>query len=145
MENVLIRELKKEDADAIYRIESAITKEPIGLDLKEIVEERIDRKGDASFVAELNGTVVGYMISYITSGNFGVAKCAWISLFGVDPKLMGQGIGMKLAERIFEVYRKQGVDDLFTSVRWDSTDLLSFFKTLGFGRSDFIHLRKRLS
>jgi hypothetical protein len=29
-------------------------------------------------------------------------------------------------------------------VRWDSTDMLSFFKTLGFDRSNFINLRKVL-
>ena len=34
--------------------------------------------------------------------------------------------------------------DIYTSVRWDSTDLLSFFKTLGFQRSDFISLHKSL-
>ena len=34
--------------------------------------------------------------------------------------------------------------DIYTSVRWDSTDLLSFFKTLGFQRSDFINLHKSL-
>ena len=145
MENVLIRRLKREDADDIGRIESAITREPGSLDAKRIVEEQVERTGGASFVAELKGRVVGYMISYIISGNFGVDRSAWISFFGVDPQYMGQGIGMKLAERIFEVYQEQDITNVFTSVRWDSTDLLSFFKTLGFERSDFIHLRKELA
>jgi ribosomal protein S18 acetylase RimI-like enzyme len=62
----------------------------------------------------------------------------------VDPKFMGQGIGKKLAEEIFRVYQEKGIQDIFTSVRWDSADLLSFFKTLGFDRSDFINLKKQL-
>jgi hypothetical protein len=41
-------------------------------------------------------------------------------------------------------YQAQGVENVYTSVRWDSTDLLSFFKTLGFDRSNFINLRKVL-
>jgi hypothetical protein len=32
----------------------------------------------------------------------------------------------------------------FASVRWDSVDFLSFFKTLDFDRSNFINLRKEL-
>jgi N-acetylglutamate synthase-like GNAT family acetyltransferase len=58
---------------------------------------------------------------------------------------MGEGIGAKLAEEIFEIYRAQGIENVYTSVRWDSTDLLSFFKTLGFDRSNFINLRKDLN
>jgi len=57
---------------------------------------------------------------------------------------MGQSIGANLAEEILNYYRAQGVENVYTSVRWDSTDLLSFFKTLGFDRSNFINLRKVL-
>ena len=52
------------------------------------------------------------------------------------------GIGAGMAEELFEYYRNQEVENVYTSVRWDSTDLLSFFKTLGFDRSNFINLRK---
>jgi ribosomal protein S18 acetylase RimI-like enzyme len=58
---------------------------------------------------------------------------------------MGQGIGKRLAEEIVRIYREKGVEDIYTSVRWDSVDLLSFFKTLGFDRSSFINLKKRLN
>jgi ribosomal protein S18 acetylase RimI-like enzyme len=84
------------------------------------------------------------MISYILLGGFGIEKSAWIAMFGVDPKFMGQGIGKKLAEEVFAFYRHKGITNIHTSVRWDSTDLLSFFKTLGFDRSEFINLRRVL-
>jgi len=57
---------------------------------------------------------------------------------------MGQGIGRKLAEEMFKIYRKNNVKEVYSSVLWDSTDLLSFFKTLGFERSRFINLNKKL-
>jgi ribosomal protein S18 acetylase RimI-like enzyme len=57
---------------------------------------------------------------------------------------MGQGIGDSLAREIFKYCKKAGIENIYTSVRWDSTDLLSFFKTLGFDRSNFINLRKKL-
>ena len=82
------------------------------------------------------------MISYILTAGFGEAKSAWIATLGVDPKFMGQGIGANMAQKIFEIYRTEGIESVYTTVRWDSTDLLSFFKTLGFDRSHFINLRK---
>ena len=95
-------------------------------------------------MAELNGKVVGYLISYTLIGGFGIAKSAWVANIGVNPKFMGQGIGEKMAEEIFKYYRNKGIKDIYTSVTWDSTDLLSFFKTLGFDRSEFINLKRSL-
>lgn len=145
MDEMIIRRLRKEDAEDISRIDAAIKKKRSKLDFKRIVEEEVEKAVDASYVAELRGKVVGYMISYITSGNFGADKCAWIAMFGVDPKIMGQGIGQRLAEEIFKFHKRKGIKEILTSVRWDSTDILSFFKTLGFERSNFINLQKPLA
>jgi len=84
------------------------------------------------------------MVSYITSGNFGTDRCAWIARFGVEPKYMGQSVGQSMAKSVFKFYKAKGIQTVYTTVKWDSTDLLSFFKTLGFDRSDFINLRKSL-
>jgi len=34
---------------------------------------------------------------------------------------------------------------VYTAARWDSVDLLSFFKSVGFNRSNFINLYKKLN
>ncbi len=144
MERLQIRALRAGDAEGISRIQSAITQTPSEIDFKKICDDQVKRSGSASFVAELEGKVVGYMISYVLSGGFGMEKSAWIAMLGVEPRLMGRGIGKRLAQEIFRVYRDRGIRNIYTSVRWDSTDLLSFFKTLDFDRSDFINLRKVL-
>jgi predicted N-acetyltransferase YhbS len=141
---VVVRRLKKADAGEIRKIDAAITKSPSNLDLERMIKEELKKADDASFVAEIEGKVVGYMISYITSGNFGTDQCAWIARFGVDPKYMGQRIGKGMAEEVFRFYKAKGIRTVYTSVKWDSTDLLSFFKTLGFDRSDFVNLQKSL-
>ena len=143
-DTIVIRRMKKTDAKAMSEIQAAIEKRPPLLDFTQIVAEQVKRKLDSSFVAEIKGKVVGFMISYITYGNFGADRCAWIAMFGVNPKLMGQGIGKRLAEEIFKVYKEKGVTEVFTSVRWDAIDILSFFKTLGFERSNFINLWKNI-
>ena len=111
---------------------------------QKIAEEHTVRNRDASFVAELEGEVVGYMIGYILPGGFGMKKSAWIAMLGVRPKYMGQGIGEQLANTIFEHSKREGIHTIYTSVRWESPDLLSFFKRLGFEKSNFINLLKRV-
>jgi len=144
VDEVRIRRLEKEDAPAISRIYASITMKEVEADFRRVVEEHSRRDNEACFVAEINGQVVGFMISYILTAGFGMAKSAWIATLGVDPAFMGQGIGAALAEEIFKFYKAQGIENVYTSVRWDSCDLLSFFKTLGFDRSHFINLRKIL-
>jgi len=144
VKNVVIRRLEPADADEIGRIYSAITQKSARADFKKLVEEHARSREDACFVAEFEGKVIGFMISYILTLGFGIEKSAWIATLGVQPQHMGEGIGAELARKVFEVYRSEGVRNVYTSVRWDSTDLLSFFKTLGFDRSHFINLRKVL-
>jgi len=144
VQNVSLRKFKKEDAEDIYRIQAAITQGTVQADFIQTIEDQAVREESASFVAELEGKIVGYIVSYILSGGFGISKSAWIAMLGVNPKLMGAGIGDRMAREILKYYRENGIREIYTSVRWDSADLLSFFKTLGFDRSDFIKLHKEL-
>jgi len=144
VDKVQIRYLQKNDSEEISRIYAAITMTAEDPDFKRVVEEHAQNNAEACFVAESDGKVVGFMISYILTAGFGMPKSAWIATLGVDTSRMGQGIGATLADEILKYYKAQGIENVYTSVRWDSTDLLSFFKTLGFDRSNFINLRKVL-
>jgi len=144
VDKVQIRKLRKEDAHEISQIYAAITRNSVDSDFKRVVEEHAMRDDGACFVGLHQDKVVGFMISYILTAGFGMNKSAWIATLGVDPNFMGKGIGASLAEEIFKYYKTQGIENVYTSVRWDSTDMLSFFKTLGFDRSNFINLRKML-
>lgn len=144
MENIRIRELTAADAEDIADIYASIVRKPVEADFKALIEKHARSENDICFVAELHGRVIGFMISYILTFGFGIEKSAWIATLGVDPDHMGRGIGDRLAREIFTLYKNMGISRVYTSVRWDSTDLLSFFKTLGFDRSKFINLKKEL-
>ena len=144
MEELIIRKLNREDARDISRINAAITRKPAKDEFRRMVEELTQSTGNMSYVAEYQDEIVGYMITYLLFGGFGIEKSAWIADVGVEPKFMGQGIGKALASEIFKFYSDMKIKNIYTSVRWDSTDLLSFFKTLGFDRSNFINLRKQM-
>jgi len=142
LENPLIRRLESGDVDDISRIQEAITKEPSTTDYHRVVEQEAKKEDRVSFVAELDGKVVGFIITYILHGGFGLETSAWIGLFGVEPKYMGSGIGKRMAKEVFDELRKMNIKNVFTSVKWDSVDLLSFFKSLGFDRCEFINLKR---
>ena len=144
MEDILIRELAIKDVEEISDIYSGIIQKPVKPDFKELIQRHAERKEDLCFVAESGGKVIGFMVSYILTLGFGIEKSAWIATLGVAPEHMGQGIGKKLGEKLFDYYKALGIENVYTSVRWDSPDLLSFFKTLGFDRSNFINLRKQI-
>ena len=142
MEKLVIRRLGEQDLTDISKILKAITEKRGIIDYRRAVEEEVKNKDRVSFVAELDSKVVGFLITYILYGGFGLEKSAWIGLFGVDPKYMGRGIGNRMAQEVFKEFKKMDVGNIYSSVEWDSTDVLSFFKSLGFERSNFINLEK---
>jgi ribosomal protein S18 acetylase RimI-like enzyme len=142
VENVVIRKLRVEDAEEVRRIQLAITKRADDIDYRQSIKTVLSGDRNVALAAEVNGVVAGYMVSHTLLGGFGLAKSAWITDFGVDPKLMGQGIGKSLAQKVLEEHESLGITQVYTAVRWDSVDILSFFRTLGFDRSVFINLCK---
>jgi ribosomal protein S18 acetylase RimI-like enzyme len=144
VENIRIRELEAADADAVVSIYASIVRQPLDKEFKILIEKYAPNDNDICIVAEMDGQVVGFMISYIHSFGFGIEKSAWIATLGVQPELMGRGIGKRLARESFDRYKSKGIRRVYTSVRWDSTDLLSFFREQGFDRSSFLNLQREL-
>jgi ribosomal protein S18 acetylase RimI-like enzyme len=143
VENIIIRKLKVEDADEVQRIQYAITKKVDDIDYHRLVENVVTDMQHVAAAATVDGVFAGYMITYMMLGGFGLPKSAWITNFGVDPGYMGQGIGKRLAQWVLKEYDERGVTHVYTTVPWDSVDLLSFFRTIGFDRSNFINLCKK--
>jgi hypothetical protein len=54
---------------------------------------------------------------------------------------MGKGIGKILGETLIKYFNDGGVKEVYTTVEWDSGDLISFFKSIGFDKSSFINLK----
>lgn len=136
-----IRNWRPEDVAGICEIYSLITNKAVDADFTRIVLERAHDTGNgAHFVAELDKKIVGFMISFILPFGFGAEDCAYIATMGVHPKYMDKGIGAGMTKEVFMFYKAKGISRVYTSVRWDSTDLLSFCKSMGFERSDYINL-----
>jgi ribosomal protein S18 acetylase RimI-like enzyme len=136
--------VRSEDVPQIIAIQEAIIKKRVSRKWIQMVEDHLRKHEGVGFVASKDGQVVGFMIGEVKGEGFGLEQSGWIEVVGVHPSQMGIGIGQALAERLFDFFRKRRVRDVYTAVRWDAVDMLSFFKSVGFDRSTFINLIKRL-
>ena len=141
---IKIRRLTVKDLSQVVGIQENITKIKVTLKKMAILKDHIRKAGNISLAAVVESKVVGYVISEVMTNSFGLDQSGWIKNLGVHPKYMGVGIGQSLATHLFAAYKKKKINEIYTAARWDSVDLLSFFKSIGFNRSDFINLYKKL-
>lgn len=141
---IKVRKIETQDVPEIVSIQESILQKKVSKKWIQMVEGHLKKQEALGFVALKNGQVVGFIIGEIKGEGFGLEQSGWIEVVGVHPRQMGIGIGRILAEKLFSFFRKEGIHDIHTSVRWDAGDMLSFFKAIGFDRSPFINLRKHL-
>jgi GNAT superfamily N-acetyltransferase len=141
---IKIRKIGVRDVSAIVAIQEAILQKQILKKWIQMVTAHLKKQEAIGFVALRDDRVVGFIIGEIKGEGFGLEQSGWIEVVGIHPRQMGTGIGRALAERLFAFFRKEGIRDIHTAVRWDAGDMLSFFKAIGFDRSIFINLSKHL-
>ncbi len=145
MSGIKLRRLAARDIPQIIAIHEAVTKKnTYRRSVRLVVRERLLKQEGIGFVAEKEGQVVGFIIGEMKGEGFGLEKSGWLEEVIVHPRHMGTGVGFAMARKLFDYFRRRGIHDVYTSVRWDSVDMLSFFKSLGFDRSPFINLTKHV-
>ena len=150
---VKIRPLALDNIKDIVRIEKRIEGE-LGLIneermeyLKEATRYNIERSDPMlSLGAELDGSIVGFIIGEIRIWEFGIGeKTGWIRILAVDPDFQRRGIGRKLGEALLEHFERRRIKRVRTMAEWYTGDLISFFKSLGFQMLNMIPLEKELN
>ncbi|ABC78884.1 GNAT family N-acetyltransferase [Syntrophus aciditrophicus] len=139
-----IKELALEYCPEIVEIHRAIMKGNISDTWRKSIELHLQKKDVVGYVALKDGKVVGFIIGEVKGPSFGLEKSGWIIGLEAHPQFMGTGIGRVLMDSIFKYFREKGVRDIFTAIRWDAVDMLSFFIATGFDRSEFVNLGKQL-
>ena len=142
--DINIRPLTEKDFKDVAKIQEAILKRSVSGRLENRMREYIKKDPNTCLVAEVEGNVVGFVIGDIKDWGFGVEKSGWLEIIGIHPKYMGQGIGKRLGKELLSHFKSKGIKNVYTVARWDSGDLLAFFKSIGFDRSDFINLERKL-
>jgi len=144
MKEVKFRGLSKDDLEQVVAIQASITRSQVSERWQKMLSDHVGSAEQIGIVAELQGRVIGFIIGEIKVGGFGSELAGWFEMVGVMPEHMGSGIGRQLGRELLKSFHSQGVEEVFTAVRWDSGDMLAFFKSLGFDRSPLINLQLSL-
>lgn len=143
-DEIEIKEIDLEYCPGIIAIHRAIMKGKISESWMNSIELHLRKQDVVGYVALKDGKVAGFIVGEIKGPSFGLEKSGWIIALEAHPNFMGTGIGKALVEKIFQYFREKGVSDIYTAIRWDAVDMMSFFISVGFDRSDFINLGTHL-
>jgi ribosomal protein S18 acetylase RimI-like enzyme len=146
MAGIAIRPMEERDIPRAVEIESAILGAKRSTTLRGSLTAYLAKgERNASVVAETEGKVVGFLVGDIRAWDFGEdQEIGWIRIVGIDPAYQGHGVGKALGDALMRYFETRGITTVRTTVEWDSGDLIAYFRTLGFERSGFIGLEKRL-
>ena len=144
MADITVRPMKKDDISQAADIHRKVVRQGLGQGMNYAIEDLfssfINKSPKTCLVAETEKRVAGFIIGCIKEWGFGLERSGWIEMIEVDPKLMGKGIGKTLGEALIEYFKDERIKEVYTSVKWYSGDLISFFKSIGFDKSSFINL-----
>jgi ribosomal protein S18 acetylase RimI-like enzyme len=133
-DNVLVRSLRPEDLEAVIRLDANIVGKRREEYFKLKLSQNLAESGiKVSLAAEIDGCFVGFLLSRVFYGEFGVPQpVAFLDTFGVDPLFRGKAVGHSLMAQLRMNLAGLGVGQLRSEVRWDNIELIAFFQREGF-------------
>jgi ribosomal protein S18 acetylase RimI-like enzyme len=158
-DNVTIRPAAPQDEGAIARLWQALTDFHVGLDARLPTAARgaaenyaarlLERRDDPytrTFVAEVDGQVVGYILGAIIDLHadlFEYADSGFIADVFVDPAYRRRGIARQLFETMSAWFAEQGVQLVEWQVASSNLEAILFWEAVG-GKPITVRMQKRL-
>lgn len=139
---MIIRKMTISDYDKVYRFWTSI--EGMGMrsidDSKEGIAKFLDRNPNSNFVAVIDDTIVGTILS----GHDG--RRGYIYHAAVDSKYRGKGIGKSLVNKTLEALYQEGINKVALVVFKNNEIGNSFWEAIGFEeRVDLIYRNKSIN
>lgn len=148
MREINVRPMKEKDITQAVDIHRRVVREGLvqstDYPIEDLFKSFINKSPKTCIVAEKDNNVEGFVVGSIKEWSFGLERSGWVELVEVDPKFMGIGIGKKLGEALINIFKDEGIKEVYTSVQWDGGDLITFFKSIGFDKSSFLNLERGL-
>ncbi|MDY6881600.1 MAG: GNAT family N-acetyltransferase [Desulfatiglans sp.] len=135
-EKFSIRQMTPNDIEDIMRIDRKIS----GLDrsLTYDINDVIGGHIDLSFIAEVDGKTVGFLLSSLAYVSDEICEASVIQTMGVDPNFRRRGIATRLVQALVDTSRSKGIRMIKIMVDKKDNDLIGLFEDLSFARGRFI-------
>ena len=112
---------------------------------KEMVASQIGGRLDLSFVAEIEGNLVGFLLARLEYQGFPISGVAVIHTIAVEPGHQGQGIGSLLVDRLQSHCKAEGIQTMRALIPKNDTKVTQVFEHLSFRPSATINFDKLCS
>ena len=132
-----IRPMEHEDITDILAIDRKITGVRRAITYTDLITGDLGKVLDLSFVAEVSGQVVGFVLARHTYVG-AIGEAGLIHILGVDPDYWGLGIATKLVNSLLELCHSKGLKTVRVMINEADKQLQKFFSRLGFGRGCLI-------
>lgn len=142
-----IRPLQRDDFKAVVEIDKKLFKQDRTHYYETRFARALDKKDQLvlSLVAEADREVVGFVMSELFTGQYGIPlTAATLDTIGVDPEFQGMGIGRELITAFVSRLRRAGVKQINTLVGWNDWQLIRFFNSNGFAPAKTINLELKI-
>ncbi len=143
-----VRDLRRDDLDAVVRIDALHTREPKADYWEGVFHEFVPgsrRPGRVALGAEGSSGLAGYLLGEVRAFEFGSEPCGWVFAVGVDPARARGAVGSRLLREACRRCREAGVARVRTMVRRTDVPVLSFFRSAGFVGGSFVQLELDLA
>ena len=107
-------------------------------DPRKDIERKMKVDPDLFLVGELSGKIIATVMGGY-EGHRG-----WINYLAVSPEYRKNGHGRKIMESVEVRLKKKGCPKINLQVREANTDVINFYKSLGYGNDNVIGLGKRI-
>jgi ribosomal protein S18 acetylase RimI-like enzyme len=126
---VKVRQMTVADTDSILRLGGSM------ISREDLIALEPGGSIDMSFVAEVNGQIIGFNIAQVQYYGIPITKVCVISGIVVDHEYRRHGIGNRLVQAVFRRCHEKGVDTVRALVEDGDTRLTRFAEQLGFYHS----------
>jgi ribosomal-protein-alanine N-acetyltransferase len=130
MQNLLVRDCRREDLSAILKIEKESFPDLWG---RELLKKELSLSFSRFIVAEVDGEIVGYLIAWI------IGDSCELNRIAVAPCIRKKGIGKKLLYELIDYCKSRNVKEIFLEVRESNLNAIKLYRSSGFER---ISIRK---
>jgi ribosomal protein S18 acetylase RimI-like enzyme len=131
---VVVRNLRPSDLEAVVSLDAKNVGRRRDEYFRLKLQQNLAETGiKVSLAAELDGSLVGFLLARVYYGEFGSTEpAAVLDTIDVHPDFRGHGVATALLRQLRINLAGLGVKRLQTEVSWDDQSLLGFFHHEGF-------------